>query len=680
MTAIERRHAAGSARRLGELLTCARGATALSYVVVLGLVAITGSVAFAEFGDSVRSSLRAEAEANALARGADSDTATGSLAAEVASAGAEELLVQGSWALAAKAGSKGAAAARRKARGRGALAFDDARQAPRGERDRDGSTNRSGDADTDRKGDDTDRSIDTGASPGRPGNDPLASNHGVCDGQGCRSVDSKFGCFVAGTPVMTPAGPVPIERIVPGDRVLSRDEQTGVPSIQTVRRTFIRTGADLASVSVRNDDGEIFAIEETPGHLFWTSERGWVKARDLSERDLLLDASGRLVHVLDVALQDERRDVYNLEVESTHTYFAGALPVWVHNMTSSDSDPANATPVGAGPLRSGRVRQPYVPPHKQFSAKGRTVPQTEGILIAPRQFHGVVADTNLMHVENYRGAKEFAEAQGWVEQRHFPADSEIPEVSLWGPPPPARGPRDAVAAQSDKRKAKPPTVGELSVGHNITHDPATNTWQAVSTVVLTKPAVTAQTGSRDQAGVMGGESAHNHAASQEPVARDGTWEWLHGIANSLGGKNTLGNLSAGTYDANTIMIPAEKAIKDFSHLKDANGKDLVTPQRPLAVTSIVTLRTDDNGNPTWIADSVELKANFDNDPTPVVHLLPFSGNASHTMTDVEYDLDSKLYEAQRRTWIDNNRAKYNLPNDSRPPLADYMLDDAMDCG
>ena len=62
--------------------------------------------------------------------------------------------------------------------------------------------------------------------------------------------------FVAGTPVATPSGLVPIETLEPGDLVLCRDQNTGIESVCRVAQTFIEnelpasTSVKLSSSSV----------------------------------------------------------------------------------------------------------------------------------------------------------------------------------------------------------------------------------------------------------------------------------------------------------------------------------------------------------------------------------------------------------------------------------------------
>lgn len=65
-------------------------------------------------------------------------------------------------------------------------------------------------------------------------------------------------------------------------------------------------------------------------------------------------------------------------------------------------------------------------------------------------------------------------------------------------------------------------------------------------------------------GAMGG-SARNYARAVFENAdwvSEKSWEWLHIVGHALGGNNEVGNLVAGTFDANTAMIPHEKAIGD----------------------------------------------------------------------------------------------------------------------
>ncbi len=167
---------------------------------------------------------------------------------------------------------------------------------------------------------------------------PLASNDAhppvntgpvICDGHSCGVPGGN--CFVAGTPVWTPTGERRIEDITRGDMVLSRDEATGDVHASRVTRTFTRGAASLVDVVLASEDGRRDRVRVTPEHPFWTRDRGWTSARELTAEEALLDAEGHEVHMVSRTELPMEATVYNFEVEQTHTYFVGHLGAWVHN-------------------------------------------------------------------------------------------------------------------------------------------------------------------------------------------------------------------------------------------------------------------------------------------------------------------------------------------------------------
>lgn len=86
-----------------------------------------------------------------------------------------------------------------------------------------------------------------------------------------------IGCFVAGTPVDTPNGQVPIESIKPGDVVMS------AIGPRKVRATQSRISDKLVSVKLKDGRELITTVE----HPFFTN-RGWIKAVDLSSEHYIL--------------------------------------------------------------------------------------------------------------------------------------------------------------------------------------------------------------------------------------------------------------------------------------------------------------------------------------------------------------------------------------------------------
>lgn len=123
-------------------------------------------------------------------------------------------------------------------------------------------------------------------------------------------------CFVAGTPVMTSRGEKPIESLIVGDQVLSKNIGTGELVWDVVLRTTNQEAKPLVMVKTDNDQ-----LRCTGGHLFWVSGKGWTKARDLKDGDLLHGLSRPSV-VISVT-ESDAEITYNLITGRYHNYFVG---------------------------------------------------------------------------------------------------------------------------------------------------------------------------------------------------------------------------------------------------------------------------------------------------------------------------------------------------------------------
>ncbi len=133
-------------------------------------------------------------------------------------------------------------------------------------------------------------------------------------------------CLAAGTKVWTELGPLAIEEIHVGDRVLAQDPATGELAYKPVLGTTIRPASRLVRISAGQD-----AITTSGGHLYWTAGEGWQKARELASGGELHSIRGsvRISHVE----KAELAPTYNLIVADFHTYFVGASHVLCHDNT-----------------------------------------------------------------------------------------------------------------------------------------------------------------------------------------------------------------------------------------------------------------------------------------------------------------------------------------------------------
>lgn len=168
------------------------------------------------------------------------------------------------------------------------------------------------------------------------------------------------GCFVAGTLIATVNGARAIEEVQVGEMVLARDEQSGSLEWGVVRSTFVRDAAEIYEVVVERGDERRETLQTTAEHPFWVSGRGWVIVAEIASGDHLLDADGHGLTVITVRRSGERARVYNIEVDTYHTYFVGELRTWVHNKAMTRQWTKKARIKDAKLPTRGKVR--YVPP------------------------------------------------------------------------------------------------------------------------------------------------------------------------------------------------------------------------------------------------------------------------------------------------------------------------------
>ena len=135
----------------------------------------------------------------------------------------------------------------------------------------------------------------------------------------------RHSCFAAGTPVWTETGLRLIEQIQIGDRVLSKNVETGELALRPVMRTSIRKAKPLITLQFGDE-----TIHATGDHQLWVSGNGWVKARELH--------FGQFIHtVTGNAGVTSRRDgptkqTFNLVVADDHTYFVGESGLLVQDL------------------------------------------------------------------------------------------------------------------------------------------------------------------------------------------------------------------------------------------------------------------------------------------------------------------------------------------------------------
>jgi tetratricopeptide (TPR) repeat protein len=131
-------------------------------------------------------------------------------------------------------------------------------------------------------------------------------------------------CFAAGTLVWTESGPVAIEDVRQGDRVLSQNPDSGELAYRIVLQTTVRPPSPTLQIQVADE-----RIEATLGHPVWVTGRGWRMAKELTVGDRLHGVQGGMT--IDSIEPGPTSEAYNLIVAETSTYFIGKRRLLVHD-------------------------------------------------------------------------------------------------------------------------------------------------------------------------------------------------------------------------------------------------------------------------------------------------------------------------------------------------------------
>jgi hypothetical protein len=116
-----------------------------------------------------------------------------------------------------------------------------------------------------------------------------------------------------------------VERIQTGDRVLSKNIETGELDYKVVLHTTVREAFPTTKFVVGEE-----TIQATAGHHFWVSGKGWTKTRELAADQPIHTAIGAVRVVTTEA--SEPAPTYNLVVADFHTYFVGKSGILSHDV------------------------------------------------------------------------------------------------------------------------------------------------------------------------------------------------------------------------------------------------------------------------------------------------------------------------------------------------------------
>jgi hypothetical protein len=148
--------------------------------------------------------------------------------------------------------------------------------------------------------------------------------------------DCLTNSFSAETLVMTARGLRPISELIEGDLVLAWDEATGKTGYFAVTDTISHVDPEIVLLTL---DSEM--LETTADHPFYVVEANewspylsagkWIDAGDLQVGDDVRQADGTAGEVRSVRVVAQRQPMYNLTVDTAHTFFVGESQWLVHN-------------------------------------------------------------------------------------------------------------------------------------------------------------------------------------------------------------------------------------------------------------------------------------------------------------------------------------------------------------
>ena len=138
-------------------------------------------------------------------------------------------------------------------------------------------------------------------------------------------------CFAPGTKVWTLTGPLRIEQVKVGDRVLAQDVESGELAYKPVLAVTVRQPTPRLKIGLGSE-----TIIATLGHPFWLAGKGWQLTKQLEVGANLHTLSGgqavETVEKEESGFSDNGCS-HNLVVADFHTYFVGERGILVHDNT-----------------------------------------------------------------------------------------------------------------------------------------------------------------------------------------------------------------------------------------------------------------------------------------------------------------------------------------------------------
>jgi hypothetical protein len=178
------------------------------------------------------------------------------------------------------------------------------------------------------------------------------------------NVVGDFCSFSADTEVSTPDGSKTISTIEVGDYVFAWNEADGTFGYYEVTDTFSHEDKVLTELIV---DGE--RVETTPEHPFYVEGKGWTPADELRTGDKIRQADGTTGWVWLKWNIYKTQEMYNLTVDTAHTFFVGEGQWLVHNTCRQLGSALPVNPNSPGGQLATLAKNLYASIPEKFTSK-----------------------------------------------------------------------------------------------------------------------------------------------------------------------------------------------------------------------------------------------------------------------------------------------------------------------
>lgn len=138
--------------------------------------------------------------------------------------------------------------------------------------------------------------------------------------------------FIAGTPINTSNGLIPIEQLKPNDLVVSRDKKDGSFVFKTIKSCKKKTTKEIIELSVESNNLPIDISADPHQRFYVLNASKWRIAKDLKPGDILSKYGDGFAIVKAVKKIRKRSDVYRLAVNGCHNFCISEQSIIAHNI------------------------------------------------------------------------------------------------------------------------------------------------------------------------------------------------------------------------------------------------------------------------------------------------------------------------------------------------------------